>query len=80
MTNLLDSTERNDRYECYLLHHKDGPIFRWHDTREERAIERLQKQAGWVQYRRSTLELHAPGGTIVGRVVKGIFEDYRAEG
>jgi len=80
MTNLLEIVENENEYACYLLHHKDGPIFRWHDTREEEAFERLQKQAGWVQYRRSTLELHAPDGTIVGRAVKGIFEDYRTEG
>lgn len=80
MTNLLEIVENTNEYACYLIHHKDGPIFRWHDTREGRAIEHLQKQAGWVQYRRSILELYAPDGTIVARAVKGIFEDYRTEG
>ena len=68
-----------DSYECYLMSPKDGEVYRWADLREVKAFERLQKQAGWMQYRRSILELRAPSGEVVGRAVKGIFEDYRTE-
>lgn len=69
----------NDSYECYLMSPKDGEVYKWADLREAKAFERLQKQAGWIQNRRSILELRSPDGEVVGRAVKGIFEDYRTE-
>ena len=68
-----------DSFECYLMSPK-GEVYKWADLREAKAFERLQKQAGWAQNRRSTLELRSPDGEVVGRAVKGIFEDYRQEG
>ena len=67
-----------DSYECYLMS-PTGEVYKWADLREAKAFERLQKQAGWMQNRRSILELRAPSGEVVGRAVKGIFEDYRKE-
>ena len=77
MKNFFEVVDSTEEYQCFLLHHKHGPLVRWSAIQEDRAFKRLEKQSGWVQYRKSVLELHSPDGTIAARSVKGIFEDYR---
>lgn len=77
---LLEVIQNEQTYTCYQIHNREDRVYRWSDKREAKAFERLHKQAGWAQNRQYILELEAPDGTVVGRAVKGIFEDYRTYG
>jgi len=77
MNHIFEIVENEKVFTCYLMSPRDGEVYRWCHKDEAKAFDRLQAQTGFVSLRRSILELRAPDGTVVGRGVKGIFEDYR---
>jgi hypothetical protein len=61
-------------YTIWILHKKDGKLYRNSSPTLDKGIDKLKKMAGWTQNRRSTLILETPEGVEAARSTAGKLE------